>query len=77
MEMIRIKNLYKRYSDKVVYNDLNLDIEEGKITVLLGESGSGKTTLLNAIAGLTELKGEPRLCNLPLQQERFRYLQGR
>jgi NitT/TauT family transport system ATP-binding protein len=41
-----------------VYENFNLQIEQGKITAILGESGSGKTTLLNAIAGLIEYKGE-------------------
>lgn len=52
-----IENLCKRYGDKVVYENFNLEIEEGKITCILGESGSGKTTLLNVIAGLTEYTG--------------------
>ncbi len=56
--MIRLKNICKRYADKVIYDDFNLDIERGKITVILGESGSGKTTLMNILAGLTEYQGE-------------------
>lgn len=60
--MIEIKNLYKSYGSKVIYNGFNLSLEEGKITCLLGSSGSGKTTLLNVISGITPYKGEvPRL----------------
>lgn len=58
MEMIAIKNLTKKYGDKVVYENFNLDIKENKITVILGESGSGKTTLLRAMANLTDYTGE-------------------
>lgn len=58
MEMIAIKNLTKKYGDKVVYENFNLDIKENKITVILGESGSGKTTLLRAMANLTDYVGE-------------------
>jgi len=58
MEMIAIKNLTKKYGDKVVYENFNLDIKENKITVILGESGSGKTTLLRAMANLTDYLGE-------------------
>ena len=58
--MITIKNLTKKYDNKIVFNNLNLDIEENKITVILGESGVGKTTLLNVIAGLTDYDGEVR-----------------
>lgn len=56
--MIAIKNLTKKYGDKVVYENFNLDIKENKITVILGESGSGKTTLLRAMANLTDYTGE-------------------
>lgn len=60
--MIEIKNLSKSYSDKTVYNNFSLTLEEGKITCLLGSSGCGKTTLLNAIAGLTKCSGDiPKL----------------
>lgn len=56
--MISIKNLNKKYGQKTVYENFNLDIEDGKITVILGESGSGKTTLLSILAGLTDYSGE-------------------
>lgn len=56
--MIEIKNLTKKYGDLTVYENFNLELEEDKITCILGESGCGKTTLLNCIACLTEYVGE-------------------
>lgn len=56
--MISIKNVTKKYGDKTVFENFNLNIEEKKITVILGESGSGKTTLLNMLAGITDFDGE-------------------
>ena len=56
--MLSLKNITKKYGEKTVFESFNLDIEENKITVILGESGSGKTTLLNMIAGLTDFNGE-------------------
>lgn len=70
---MRIKNLTKRYGDNVVYESFNLDIEDGKITVILGESGSGKTTLLNCVARLTPFEGEitPVKCSYVFQSPRL------
>lgn len=56
--MITLKNVCKKYGEKTVFENFSLDIEENKITVVLGESGSGKTTLLNMIAGLTGFSGD-------------------
>ncbi|MBO4251390.1 MAG: ABC transporter ATP-binding protein [Clostridia bacterium] len=56
--MISLKNITKKYGDKTVFGNFDLDIEENAITVILGESGSGKTTLLNMLARLTDFDGE-------------------
>ena len=56
--MISLKNITKRYGDKTVFENFNLDVQENAITVVLGESGSGKTTLLNMIARLIPFDGE-------------------
>lgn len=56
--MITIKNFTKSYGSQDVYKDFNLEIDQTKITCVLGESGCGKTTLLNAVAGLIDYGGE-------------------
>ncbi len=59
MEMINLKNITKSYDNtKKVFENFNLDIEQGKCTVILGESGSGKTTLAKIILGTTGYSGE-------------------
>lgn len=50
--MIEIRDLIKKFNDHYVFNNLNLDIESDKITVILGKSGCGKTTLLRLISNL-------------------------
>lgn len=56
---MKLINIVKSYGDKKVLDGITLDIEEGKVTAVLGESGSGKSTLLNIIAGkLKDYKGE-------------------
>ncbi|MCM1176071.1 MAG: amino acid ABC transporter ATP-binding protein [Blautia sp.] len=50
--MIEIKHLKKSFGKQEVLNDVSLQIEEGKVVVILGPSGSGKTTLLRCISFL-------------------------
>ena len=54
MKPLRIKNLKKKFKDTVAINRVNLEIEEGKITGIIGKSGSGKSTLLRMINRLIE-----------------------
>lgn len=67
--MIELVNVSKKYANTPVYENFSLEIEEGKITCLLGASGCGKTTLLNMLAGLTPYEG--RIGNVP---ERISYI---
>ena len=54
MKPIKIKNLKKKFKDTVAINNINLEIEQGKITGIIGRSGSGKSTLLRMINRLIE-----------------------
>jgi ABC-type proline/glycine betaine transport system ATPase subunit len=49
--MLRLKNISKKYQEKVVVNDISFEVKSGEILAIVGESGSGKTTLLNIISG--------------------------
>ena len=50
--MIRLENITKKFDDRVVVNNVNLDIAEGEFFVLLGQSGGGKSTIMRMINGL-------------------------
>ena len=52
MAEIIFENVGKSFGDTKVIENLNLTIEDGKFTVLVGSSGCGKTTLLRMIAGI-------------------------
>lgn len=50
--VIRLLAVRKALGGKLVLNGLNLDIERGRTTVIIGRSGSGKSVLLKHITGL-------------------------
>ena len=52
MEFLEIKNLSKKFDEKCVLNDINLNLSSGKIIGLLGKNGAGKTTLIKLINDL-------------------------
>ena len=56
MPIISVRDVVVEYDGRRVLDGLNLDIEPGQITVLLGGSGSGKSTLLRQILGLERPK---------------------
>jgi len=47
--MINIKNLHKSFGDLQVLKGIDLEVEQGKVIVLIGPSGSGKTTFLRCL----------------------------
>lgn len=46
---INIKNLKVGYDKKIIIEELNLSLEKGKITSIIGSNGCGKSTLLKSI----------------------------
>ncbi len=47
--ILEITNLSKKYGDKTILKNIQININEGKILVLIGQSGSGKSTLLKCL----------------------------
>lgn len=52
--LLKIEGLSKKIGSKQVLDNVNLDIEAGKIVGLLGSNGSGKTTLMKTITTLNK-----------------------
>ena len=50
--MININNLHKSFDNKIVLDGLNLEIEKGSSSVIIGGSGTGKSVLIKCILGL-------------------------
>lgn len=51
-KVIEAKNIIKTYADRVVINNVSLDVFEGDFISIIGESGAGKSTLLYILAGI-------------------------
>ena len=49
--IITISGLCFSRADRVIFDDLDLDVRRGQVTAILGPSGTGKTTLLRLITG--------------------------
>lgn len=49
---ISIKNVNKKFKNTTVLEDVNIELEEGKIYLFVGQNGSGKTILLKLICGI-------------------------
>lgn len=55
--MLELKNISKSFGNKVILNNLNLEVKDGEILCIVGQSGGGKTTLLRCISGLEKIDG--------------------
>lgn len=62
MSLVSVTNLVKNYGKFRAIDDLDLELDGGRIVGLLGENGCGKTTLLKVLAGaLADYEGDVRI----------------
>ena len=52
--ILKTKDLTKKYGNRIVVDNLNLEIEEGEVFGLLGPNGAGKSTTMNMICGIVK-----------------------
>jgi ABC-type polar amino acid transport system ATPase subunit len=67
--MLSARHLSFGYGERLVLDDVSLDVKPGSITVLIGPSGTGKTTLLRCLAMLAT----PQAGEIQVDEQLFRY----
>lgn len=56
-EVVRVRNLFKRYRKHAAVEDVSLAIRRGEIYGLIGPDGAGKSSVMKAIAGVLSFEG--------------------
>lgn len=71
--IIEIKDVVKRYGDRIAVDNMSMAVEEGEILGLLGPNGAGKTTLINTMIGITQISsGEIKIFDQLMSQTNYR-----
>ncbi|MDX1942794.1 MAG: ABC-F family ATP-binding cassette domain-containing protein [Saprospiraceae bacterium] len=58
MNYLKLENVTKTYGEKVLFQNVSLQISKGQKIALVAKNGTGKSTLLRVIAGLEQPEGE-------------------
>ena len=53
--MLEIKNVTKKYGDKIAVDNVSFKVNDGDIFAFIGHNGAGKTTLIKSIVGIHEI----------------------
>ena len=70
--MIEIKNLYKKYDDITVVDNLSLSVGKGEVLGFLGANGAGKSTTMKMVTGFIEpSSGAIKIKNLLVQESAY------
>ncbi len=71
MNILEVSHLYKSFGENTVLKDVNLSVEKGEVTAIIGPSGSGKSTLLRCINCLERAqKGSIVLDGISIAEEK-------
>ena len=69
--LVTARGVSKHFGSVRAVDNVNFDIEQGRILGLIGPNGAGKTTLLKAMLGLTDCEGDLSVIGLdPFRQRK-------
>ena len=72
--MLEIKNVTKKYNNKVANDNINLVIKDGEIFGFIGPNGAGKSTLIKSIVGLNNFdSGEIVFNNMTMKNNEMEF----
>ncbi|MGL5693826.1 MAG: ATP-binding cassette domain-containing protein, partial [Peptostreptococcaceae bacterium] len=67
---IEVKNVFHKFNDKIICDNISVDFEKDKIYGLLGKNGAGKSTLINIMVNQLICKsGEVKIFNKNLKED--------
>lgn len=67
--MLRIKNLECYYNDKLIFKNINIDLNKNEMLIISGSNGSGKTSFCNSLIAASNNKDKLSLDNKPLGKQ--------
>ncbi|MGM9628106.1 MAG: ribosomal protection-like ABC-F family protein [Faecousia sp.] len=56
--VFKMKNVSKAFDDRMLFSDVNLNVEAGERIALLGDNGTGKSTFLKCLLGEEDCQGK-------------------
>ena len=74
--LVSARGVSKHFGEVRAVDDVNFEIEKGKILGLIGPNGAGKTTLLKAVLGLTDCEGDLSVLGLDPFKQRKKLMQN-
>ena len=67
--MLEIKNVTKKYGDKIAVNNISLRVKDGETFGFIGHNGAGKTTLIKSIVGIHDFDlGDILINNISIKE---------
>mgnify|MGYP001027440122 CR=1 FL=1 len=68
--MIALQNVSKNFGNKILFEKINLELEQGKIYGFVGKNGTGKTVLFKMISGfMSPSSGKIKVSNLEIGKD--------
>jgi ABC-2 type transport system ATP-binding protein len=72
-KVIELRNISKSFGDRVLFENLNLDIPKNAIVGIIGPNGAGKTTTISMVMGVLEpTKGSVTIAGFDVAHDRSR-----